>query len=83
MSRPRRRANVVTRGLTPDREGLMAMMMPEAYDRNPQARRMLPAPSATIPAPERHWYVDNVFGPGYCAACNCPRENRRHIERVA
>lgn len=58
------------------------MMMPRPTDGNPQARRITPARPVTAPAGP-HWYVDNAFGPGYCAACNCPRENRRHIERVA
>lgn len=60
------------------------MMMPRPTDRNPQARNNLPASPARITTPSGpHWYVDSLFAPGYCAACNTPRENRRHVPRAA
>jgi hypothetical protein len=52
--------------------------IPRQTVREEQARDAL-FPATETPAIDHHWFVD--VG-GYCAACNLPRANSRHVERA-
>lgn len=57
------------------------MMLPDAADSNPQARRETTCHCATMPPLGRHWFVSHDGH--FCEACNLPAGNWRHVPRVS